>query len=412
MQRQARGFFPGCVSFVVYSIDKEARKLEIAIIGAGVGGLATAVALRNTGYKVTIYERNDRSEHLGAGVVLWPNACFVLDQLGLLDAARGLSGTPKSMCRYSSEGESLGGISLQNISDIMGYPCLSILRRDLIAILTRAVCKLGIPINFNTRVEGIEDQREGAQLMLSDGSSRSADLIIGADGRMQSIARRYVCGDNSPVFQHFLNWVGIFESDEPWLDDVQVYDYWGVGKRFGIVPINNRQAYWAAGTHATEPAGVNTSVSVEYLQSLFRGWPRPVVRILEGIAEPEVRTISVHDHHPTNVWYRRNLLVIGDAAHAALPTSGQGACQALEDAWMLATLLSESGTSIEQILGHFQQLRQPKTRSIIQAGRSLARSIFNPDPVICASRNRESKVQNYRRVEQGMAATWMTALPL
>lgn len=109
--------------------------------------------------------------------------------------------------------------------------------------------------------------------------------------------------------------------------------------------------------------------------------------------------------------------MIGDAAHAALPTSGQGACQALEDAWHLARLLSQfqSGfncSGLPTVFQQFDMVRQAKTSGITTGARRLAASIFNPDPEYCARRNRDSRKNDYRSMVAGMASGWASHLPI
>jgi 2-polyprenyl-6-methoxyphenol hydroxylase-like FAD-dependent oxidoreductase len=120
----------------------------------------------------------------------------------------------------------------------------------------------------------------------------------------------------------------------------------------------------------------------------------------------------VHDHDPIKVWHKDNVVLLGDAAHSALPTSGQGACQALEDAWHLAKYLADSANTIDQAFALYTQIRQAKTTAITMGGRALATSIFNPDSKACKYRDEKSKQTDYQQMVIAMAKGWSSGLPL
>ncbi len=387
--------------------------MNIAILGAGVAGLSSAIALRLAGCKVCVYERQETPSTLGAGIVLWPNACYVLKQLGVLSPVEAVAGRPARMHRRASDGTDLGSIDIRQIDAAMGYPSLSVLREDLQHILTERLRMLGVEVRHGYSVTDIAGGDSGrAGVGFSNGERADADIIIGADGRMNSLARRYVCGDNAPVYQGFINWVGVYESAVDTFDEIAVSDFWGVGERFGIVPISARKAYWAGGVASTEIGTRDPTAYRRELHQLFAHWPAPVPQIIRDSAEHRINKIYVHDHDPVRVWHRDNLLMIGDAAHAPLPTSGQGACQALEDAWHLARLLAPNPGDYQRVFSEFASLRFDKTAGIIQAARGLAASLFNRDADFCRVRNENSRRTDYSQVALAMSRGWGQQLPL
>jgi len=387
--------------------------MDIAILGGGVAGVSSAIALKLKGFDVTIYERHQSETNIGAGIVIWPNATYILEQLGVLDEIKKLSGYPSSMQRLSNTGEHLGSIDIEQINILMGYPSLSILRYDFQRILLSKLKELGVTIKYGYEITKINEFKSGAvNIDFKNGQKTFADIIIGADGRMSSIARKYVVGTNKPIYQGFINWIGVFESKVKIFDEISVKDYWGIGERFGIVPISQYKAYWAGGISA---ANVGVRVPAMYKQELtkvFSSWSGLINTIINETPTSKINKIYVHDHDPIRNWYKNNLIVIGDAAHAPLPTSGQGACQALEDAWHLANCLSDNNTNISEVFSKFTNLRIEKTTGIITAGRTLASSLFNPDPEFCKVRNENSKNTNYSKVAKGMAHGWGKGLPI
>ncbi len=387
--------------------------MHIAILGAGVAGVATAIALTQQGYRVSLYERQDSASTIGAGIVVWPNAAFVLEQLGVLADIAAVSGRPTHMRRLSSQGDPLGAIDIALINSTMGYASYSILRSDFQAILIERLKLLGVSIHYGHGVEGVENCGNGrAMVRFANGQRIEADVVIGADGRMASRTRDYIHGDNKPIYQGFINWIGVFESQQPVFTEIAVTDYWGVGERFGIVPISSYKAYWAGGIASAE-IGLREPVRYhQELLSIFATWPQPISNVIEGTATDRINKIYVHDHEPVSVWHKGQVLMIGDAAHAPLPTSGQGACQALEDAWHLSNCLTQNEQNVEQAFVEFTALRREKTASIIMAARGFAKSLFNTDEEFCRVRNQQSTQTDYAQVARAMSRGWGQLLPI
>ena len=387
--------------------------MKIAILGAGVAGVASAIALTQQGFDVTVHERRDTDAHIGAGIVVWPNAAFVLDQLGMLDDMMAVAGRPRTMRRLSRQGADLGALDIGLIDARMGYPSLSILRADFQRILLDKLRSLGVPVRYGRCAEHIETaEGAGARVHFADGTTLTAGLVIGADGRMASCARRYVTGANAPVYQGFVNWIGVVEDAGLALDPDTVLDIWGTGERFGIVPVAPDKVYWAGGA-AQDTVGVRDPAAYrDELQRRFAGWPQPVLDIIARTPAARINKIYVHDHDPMPVWHRDNLILVGDAAHAALPTSGQGACQALEDAWHLARCIAADPDSPERAYAAFTRLRFEKTAGIAMAGRGLAASLFNRDEAFCRARDRDSARADFAGFAMAMADGWSRHLPL
>ena len=384
--------------------------MNVLIIGAGVAGCATALALSRSGHRVRVCERRTSDQTLGAGVVLWPNATFVMAQLGLLDDVRAVGRTPPAMNRYDASGASLGGWDIGQLDRAMGFPSVAIRRADLQAILTRALERAGVLVEERRAAVAIEGQ---GTVEFADGSRASADLIIGADGRMASVARRYVLGGEQPVYQGFINWVGTARVPRELLDNGAIRDFWGVGQRFGIVPVAADIAYWAGAVAApTPPEGASRGDFKDELRRLFATWPSIITAVIEGSEAHAIRRLPLYDHEPVATWHRGTVLLIGDAAHAALPTSGQGACQALEDAWHLAARLPSDPRDLEPALAAFTALRLPKVRAQTFGARQFARSLFELDVQACKRRDEAARQADDRQTIAGIAQGWSAGLPL
>ena len=387
--------------------------MRIAVLGAGVAGMATAIVLKQRGHVVQIYERRPAQSSLGAGVVLWPNASFVLDELGLLSRIATVGGRPLSMQRFSETGEPLGQLDIRDLDQKMGFPSFAILRRDLQQILSDRARQLDVPIRYGHQAVNILQEQDGyAQVAFAHHDPIQAELVIGADGRMNSCARRYVLGHNTPVLQGVVTWIGTLTAPTALVEDIAIRDFWGVGKRFGIVAINQSTLYWAGaiGVEAPSPAG-HADLKAE-LTAQFAEWPEMVQQVIARSEPHHIRKIDLYDHDPATIWHRNRVLMIGDAAHASLPTSGQGASQALEDAWHLGQCFPDDGMDLESALTAFTERRQSKTGFMTQFARDFSSSLFNPDADACRLRNEQARSANLQQAVAAMAEGWGATLPL
>lgn len=387
--------------------------MEIGILGGGIAGLSVALALRKQGHTPRVYERRAAPATMGAGVTLWPNASFVLAELGLLQDVEATSGRPPAMRRLDAAGNALGGLDIGLLDRTMGYPTYTVLRRHLQAVLLDHAARADIPVEFGYRAVGIELDAHGrAVAYFENGASIRPDLLIGADGRMDSVARKFVAGDNTPVYQGFVNWIGVAQGQHALVDDISIQDFWGAGQRFGCVPIRPGLVYWAAAQARPLSEAIPTADMCKEIKDLFAGWPEPVASIIRATPAHAIRLIAVHDLEPLHTWSRANVLLVGDAAHAPLPTSGQGACQALEDAWHLARCLDSASGGLADVFQAFLKIRAPKTARLAEQGRVFARGLFDSDPETCRIRNERAKTSDPVRDVQVLAAGWGQGLPM
>lgn len=389
--------------------------MHILILGAGIAGAACALTLQRQGHRITVLERQQEPDTMGGGVVLWPNASRVLEQMGLLAAVAAKGGTPMQMRWLNRHGELLNALDIGQLDHAMGQASHAILRRDLQAILLDQLQELGVEVQYGRQVVSLShaaDQQ--ARVHLLDGQVLQADLVLGAEGRMRSSARQFVLGaDHPPRYQGFLNWVGITQipADQPPLfDAMAIHDYWGQGLRFGIVPVSSHRFYWAGAQTALAPPQSAPPDLQAHLLDLFGGWPDPVRRVVQHSQPQAIRQIAIHDHDPLDCWHRSNVLLVGDAAHAALPTSGQGACQALEDAYHLAQCLQDN--DLQTALPAFTARRLAKTRQITLQARAAAQALLNTDEHACRQRDERARQADTRHIVAEMARGWGSDLPL
>ncbi|MBB3139881.1 FAD-dependent monooxygenase [Halomonas organivorans] len=347
---------------------------RIAIVGAGVAGMALAIFAKRQGCQVSLYERSDEISSIGAGVTLWPNAMYVLQRMGLDEEISRVGGEPRFMRQFDQYGVPKGEFDLEEVNAICGLPSVTILRRDLMTVLAKTLSDLGVKIHL-----GCEITEQDVEAL-----KQECELVVGADGRMNSVVRRTLHqGKIAPCYHGFVNVIGVSQLQEAVLDGA-IHEYRGTSERFGIVPVSAGSCFWAGAWNTPVDQERPLSAWWDDLQRRFSGWPDPVKHVLRFHDETRLNRIFVHDIDPLPYWHEDNVLVIGDAAHASLPTSGQGACQALEDAWHLARMIGEK-PSMESVLSAFYQQRIAKVSAAQAVGRQLASRIFGCHPELPSS---------------------------
>jgi len=341
---------------------------RIAIVGAGVAGIALSILATKQGYQVSLYERASKVSSLGAGVTLWPNAIFILQQMGLEKEIKRMGGEPSCMRQFDQYGGQQGEFDFEAMNTLSGFSTVTILRRELMNILATALNDLGVKIHFSCSMTVAD----------VDQLKQEFDLVVGADGRMNSVVRQTLYPEMvKPCYQGFINIIGISQLEEDALANA-IYDFRGPSERFGIVPIKDSLCFWAAGWSTEIDKTRPLSSWFDEMHQRFVNWPESVKSVLKSYEKSSLKRIFVHDLKPLPYWHQDNVLIIGDAAHAPLPTSGQGACQALEDAWHLVRLL-ETEDGLDNALSSFYLQRIVKTSAIQTTGRQLAQRILTND---------------------------------
>jgi FAD-dependent urate hydroxylase len=343
---------------------------ETLVVGAGVAGLAAAIALRQRGLPVRLVERSAGTPTRGAGFVLWPNGRRALDELVPTNDVARTGGAVRRLRRVTPHG------ATDEVLDFAAFargtesaPGRSLLRTTLLGLLERRANELGVSVEYGRALDALEDDGERCWVRFADGARESADLVIGAEGRMDSRTRRFVTADDGdrPRYHGFVNWLGVFEGDVARLASEEILEVRARAARFGFVPLGQEQAYWAAIGPAApdEPAEEVTA----RLHHELEATADPIPELLRASRERTPHVIWVHDLDPLERWHRGRVVLIGDAAHAALPSSGQGASQALVDAVELARRLPGRPRGLDAALTEFTQHRRPETTALTARAR-------------------------------------------
>ncbi len=362
---------------------------KVIVAGAGIGGLTAAIALRQSGFEVAVLERAADLGEVGAGLLLAANAQKALGKLGLAEAVSSL-GTPASAAEIRSwRGEVLASIPASELEKKVGAPSAAVHRADLQALLVRGVGEG--TLRLGAEVGGFEQDRSGVTLSLAGGSQERADILVGADG-LRSRIRATLFGSQKPRYAGYTAWRAVVEVGEELLPWGKGFESWGRGARFGCAHIGRGRIYWFATANAPEgekdgPPGSLASPKATLLH-LFGDWHRPIVELIEATDEGAVLRTDIYDREPLGErWGEAKVTLLGDAAHPMTPNLGQGACQAIEDAVVLARCLSEGGAA-PVALRRYERLRSDQVAMVVRRSRRIGRVGQLENPLLCRLRDR------------------------
>ncbi len=324
---------------------------QFVVIGAGIAGLATAVALQRRGHDVTILEsRSDTTS--GAGISIWPNALAALDHIGLGDGVREAGGRVTAGAMRWRNGKWLRHPSRERMVKALGEPLVVIRRSALNDVLAGALASG--TLHTGVTVNEIELTSDGVRITLSDSTTRHAAAVIGADGT-HSVVARYLNGPLGNRYVGYTAWRGIADSA---LDPDLAGETLGAGVECGHVPLGPDHTYWFATERAPE-GRVAQEGELAYLQTKFASWAEPLPALLAATDPDVVLHNDLYDRDQARVWSEGPIVLVGDAAHPMRPHLGQGGCQGLEDAAILAGFVDQTD-DLATAFARFAKFRRPQ----------------------------------------------------
>ena len=342
--------------------------MEIAIIGAGMGGLTTGIALKKFGHRVTIYEQAEQILPVGAAISLWSNGVKCLNYLGLTEQVAKLGGQMNDLAYIDGlNGEVMTQFSLAPLIEEVGQRPYPVSRAELQNMLMDAFGRQDIQLG--KRMVSIEDKGQHVEIGFQDGSTVSAALLIGADGT-HSMTRQYVLSKQvERRYAGYVNWNGLVEISEDLAPAQQWTTFVGEGKRASLMPVAEQRFYFFFDVPL--PAGLENQRS-EYkilLKQYFSGWCSQVQCLIDSIDEQKTNRVEIHDIEPFTQFYKGRVVILGDAAHSTTPDIGQGGCQAMEDAVYLARALQINTLGLEDALKRYQNKRNERANELLLRAR-------------------------------------------
>ena len=353
--------------------------MEAIVVGAGIGGLATALALGRVGVRTTVLERGSELRLEGAGISLWSNAVRALQELRVDTEVLAAGSELRQAETLNQNGRLLSRSSLVEAGG--GAPSICVARGDLLNILAAALEDQ--QIRFQSRVVSFQQSSDAVSVELDNGESLEADILIGADG-IHSKLRAQLFGEEPPRSANTACWRGMVEWASPYLQDGNTQVFLGNRGQLGVLPCGDGKVYWFA-ARATDAPLAEEEHAPPVLE-FFGDWAPPVVELLKATPPEAILFNQIVDRPPVGKWGEGRVVLLGDAAHSTTPNLGQGGCQALESAVVLAHCLRVSDDP-EQALSAYTERRRPRTSWVTQQSR-LAGSFLQMGPLLGRFRDR------------------------
>ncbi|MFI1649955.1 FAD-dependent monooxygenase [Streptomyces avidinii] len=379
------------------------------VVGAGIGGLTAAVALHRRGWHVTVCDRAPEPPVTGAGIGLAPNALRALGAIGI-DVTRAVGGAvPATMGVRRPDGQWLTRVGTADMATRYGVAPLAVPRPALTATLAAALPPDAL--RYGTEVAGVDDAEGRASVRTATGPDLPCDLVVAADGIHSPLRRAYFPAHAGLHYIGETAWRALV--DAPDLRISAMSETWGRGERFGVTPLADGRYYLYA--TAVVPADTRFADPRPELRQRFGAWHDPIPELLDRVARLDPADVLRNDlydlagplprlHHGRIAW-------LGDAAHAMAPNLGQGGCQAIEDAVVLAHLLpagrggcvgETADPAVAAALAAYTAARRDRTDAVRLRARRVGRLGALRNPVAVAVRDLAARATPTRLALRGM----------
>ncbi|HTS47378.1 MAG TPA: FAD-dependent monooxygenase [Bryobacteraceae bacterium] len=357
--------------------------MKATVVGAGIGGLTAALALRNAGIDVEIHEQTSELREVGAGISLWANAIRALAKLGLGEALQARSVAYSRTAILRADGQVIAESLLDELVRSLGageIPALLVLHRaDLLGMLSG---RLDCAIRLGQTCTGFEMLEDRVIARFAGGVEVESDLLIGADGIHSGIRAQLRPGERVH-YSGYTAWRAVSKFEAAgW----GVTETWGRGRRFGVVPMAGGLVYWFATQNAPQGQTDPPGAAKQNLLELFQGWHDPIHALISATQGSAILRNDIQDRDPLANWGTGRVTLLGDAAHPMTPNFGQGGCQAIEDALVLARML-RTHSEVPAALRSYEAERIARTTPIVLRSRQAGVLAQLENPLACRIRD-------------------------
>ncbi|HEX5601689.1 MAG TPA: FAD-dependent monooxygenase [Pyrinomonadaceae bacterium] len=330
--------------------------VQIAIIGGGIGGLTAALALQQSGFQAEVFEQAPELLEVGAAIAIWSNATRVLQRLQLAEKVLEYAGVVEELRWMDQNGFLLNRVSIADDKS----PALALHRADLQRTLRQALPQSTIHLGHTL----VAYRQQGDKMIatFANGNSVESDFLIGADG-VHSRVRAQFINDGEPLNRGYTIWRGTSPITPAAIPPGVGMELYGRGKRFGIGPVGLGRTGWWAAANADK---------TDQVTDLFAGWYAPVMELIAATPPSSILKNGATDREPNKHWGTGRMTLLGDAIHPTTPNLGQGGCQAMEDALVLARCFEKHGAT-EDALRNYEHLRHLRTATLTRISRYYGR---------------------------------------
>ncbi|WP_036318869.1 FAD-dependent urate hydroxylase HpxO [Microbacterium sp. B24] len=358
--------------------------MKVIVVGAGVGGTSAGIALQRLGHEVVIYDQMRENRPVGAALSLWSNGVKVLNWLGLGAEVAALGGDMADMVYLDGHtGETMCDFSLAPVTTQTGQKPYPVARADLQALLME---RFGLDgIHLGKKLTGIADDGTRVTATFADGTTDTADMLIGADGA-RSIVRDYVQPEGAPPiareYSGYTNFNGLVPVSETIGRATAWTTYVAEGKRAAVMPIaGDRFYFWF---DIPQPSGLAYDRGdLAPLREAFGDWAPGVQELLAAIdPAASLNRVEIWDITPFDTWTKGRVAILGDAAHNTSPDIGQGACSALEDAFALGIAFATNTLSVADSLRRYAAMRVERAGELVLRARKRGWETHAFDPAV------------------------------
>ncbi len=375
--------------------------MKVLIIGAGIGGLTAAIALRRAGIDAVVLEQAPELRAVGAGISLWPNAIKALRRLGVGDSVEGVGAHVTDGDLWDWRGSLLHSSPADELETRFGAPLIMVHRAALHRSLRSALDDGAV--RLDSRCVAVAQDSDGVRVELADGSTIQGHVAIGADG-LHSMVRAMTIADGDPRHSGLSAWRAVVEVESPLAEQLVVGESWGQGALFGVQRLPDNRVYWYAaardGNGDSAPRGTEKSE----LLGRFSQWHAPIPELIEKTADQAILCNDLYDRPVPHSLAFGRVALLGDAAHPMLPHLGQGACQAIEDAEALADALAATSGDPEDGLALYSDRRCPRASAAVTQSRRTSQVAHVQRPVAIALRNTLLKFTSSERTMSRLAS--------
>jgi 2-polyprenyl-6-methoxyphenol hydroxylase-like FAD-dependent oxidoreductase len=350
------------------------------IVGAGIGGLAAALALKRAGWNVRVFERASTPRELGFALMLAPNALASLRDLGLAEVVQARGVAPARAEIRQPSGRVLRRLDLSSVTTDAKPRAVVTLRPALHGALLEAVPSNAIELN--RQAIGFAADASGVTLSFADGTSARGDALVGADGAGSVIRQLLHLNEPQARPSGYVALRGVASNVIQHLGPVDALSYLGDGVEAAVARASATSIYWYMSLLASDVGAERDPRAV--LERHSEGFDPQFKAITR--ASDDLRFDELFERPPLDAWGEGRVTLLGDAAHPMLPHAGQGAAQALEDAVGLALAL-QSPMPIDTALRRYEHVRSRRTRTIVNLARRIARMTTTRNALLGALRD-------------------------